>query len=51
MQQAAKVETFIKLKDHKDNFPNKPTYRLLNHTNSDITKKIIKHILKLYTQT
>jgi uncharacterized protein YcbX len=40
----AKREAFITLKDHKPNFDNKPTCRLINPTKSEIGK-ISKHIL------
>ncbi len=34
----AQNEAFITLKDHKDNFPNNPTCRLINPTKSEIGK-------------
>ena len=40
-------ETFITLKDHKDNFYNKPSCRLINPTKNElgkISKKTIEHI-------
>ena len=40
----AKKEAFITLKDHKPNFANKPTCRLINPTKSEISK-ISKQIL------
>lgn len=40
----AKKEAFVTLKDHKPNFPNRPTCRLINPTKSDIGK-ISKKIL------
>ena len=42
-----KPETFIILKDHKDNFFNKPSSRLINPTKNElgkISKKIIEQI-------
>ena len=42
-----KPETFITLKDHKDNFFNKPSCRLINPTKNElgkISKKIIEQI-------
>ena len=41
------TETFITLKDHKDNFCNKPSYRLINPTKSElgiISKKVIEQV-------
>lgn len=40
-----KVEPFIKLKGHIDNFTNKPTWRLLNFTESN-SGKVSKYILE-----
>ena len=34
----AKAEAFITLKDHKDNFPSHPAYRLLNPCKSELGK-------------
>ena len=45
----AKTEAFITLKDHKENFVNKPTCRLINPTKTElgkISKKIIEDINK-----
>ena len=38
------TEVFILLKDHKEGFPNSPSFRLINPSKSDIGK-ISKHIL------
>ena len=37
-------ESFITLKDHKDNFPNNPSCRLINPTKSELGR-VSKHIL------
>ena len=45
----AKAEAFITLKDHKENFVNKPTCQLINPTKTEldkISKKIIEDINK-----
>ena len=45
----ATTEAFITLKDHKENFVNKPTCRLINPTKTElakISKKIIEDISK-----
>ena len=45
----AKTEAFITLKDHKENFVNKPTCQLINPTKTElgkINKKIIEDIIK-----
>ena len=51
----ATKEAFITLKDHKDNFVNRHTCRLINHSKSEIgriSKKILKEInRKLVTTT
>ena len=41
---SAQKEAFITLKDHKDNFSNKPTFRLINPSKQEIGK-ISKQIL------
>ena len=43
----AKQQVFISLKDHKENFQNNPTCRLLNPTKSEmglVSKKMIEEI-------
>ena len=45
----AKIEAFISLKDHKENFNNKPTCRLINPTKNElgkISKKLVEDINK-----
>ena len=45
----AKTEAFITVKDHKENFVNKPTCRLINQAKTElgkISKKIIEDINK-----
>ena len=44
VQQFHEAEAFITVKDHKDNFPNFPTFRLINPSKSEIGK-ISKSIL------
>ena len=44
VQQFREAEAFITVKDHKDNFPNFPTFRLINPSKSEIGK-ISKSIL------
>ena len=49
IDQLAKTEAFINVKDHKENFVNKPTCRLINQAKIDfgkISKKIIEDINK-----
>ena len=44
-------ETFVTLKDHKGNFYNKPSTRLINSTKSElgkISKTIIDKLIKKY---
>ena len=36
----AKAEAFITLKDHKENFVNKPTCRLINPTKTELGKSV-----------
>ena len=38
VQQFHEAETFITVKDHKDNFPNFSTFRLINPSKSEIGK-------------
>ena len=38
MDKLAELECFVNLKDHKDNFRDKPTVRLLNPNKSNIGK-------------
>ena len=38
VQQFHEAEAFITVKDHKDNFPNFPTFRLINPSKSEIGK-------------
>ena len=45
VETTAQKEAFITLKDHKDNFANKPTCRLINPSKQEIGK-ISKHILE-----
>ena len=44
MQQLQETEAFISVKDHKEGFPNSPSFRLINPSKSEIGK-ISKHIL------
>jgi hypothetical protein len=49
----AKKQAFITLKDHKENFANKPTCRLINPTKSEIghiSKQILEKINKAITK-
>jgi hypothetical protein len=49
IERLAEKEAFITLKDHKPNFQNKPTCRLINPTKSEIgkvSKKILENINK-----
>ena len=44
IQQFQETEAFILVKDHKEGFPNSPSFRLINPSKSEIGK-ISKHIL------
>ena len=44
IQQLQETEAFISVKDHKEGFPNSPSFRLINPSKSEIGK-ISKHIL------
>ena len=44
IQQLQETEAFISVKNHKEGFPNSPSFRLINPSKSDIGK-ISKHIL------
>ena len=44
VERLAPIESFITLKDHKDNFQNNPTCRLINPTKSEL-RKIGKQVL------
>ena len=47
MESMAKQQAFISLKDHKENFQNNPTCRLINPTKSEmglVSKKILEKI-------
>ncbi|KAJ8034019.1 hypothetical protein HOLleu_24427 [Holothuria leucospilota] len=49
IDQLAEREAFISLRDHKDNFANKPTCRLISPTKSDIgqiSKQILDKVIK-----
>jgi hypothetical protein len=50
IEQLAEKEAFITLKDHKPNFQNKPTCRLINPTKSEIGK-ISKKLLETINKT
>jgi len=50
IEQLAQKPAFITLKDHKPNFHNKPTCRLINPTKSEIGK-ISKHLLENINKT
>jgi hypothetical protein len=52
IEQLAEKEAFITLKDHKPNFQNKPTCRLINPTKSEIgriSKQLLENINKTLT--
>ena len=49
MEYLANQQSFITLKDHKDNFQNNPTCRLINPTKSEmglISKQILERVNK-----
>ncbi|XP_067951745.1 uncharacterized protein [Watersipora subatra] len=50
IEQTARRDAFITIKDHKPNFPNNPTHRLINPTKPELGK-VSKHILEKINKT
>ena len=50
IQQLQETEAFISVKDHKEGFPNSPSFRLINPSKSEIGK-ISKHTLDKFNKS